>query len=75
MKINTRQRTMVKVEKELKLTDYDILNLLHKAGVEVPDDCEVVFTTPGGGDWSNTDIDIDAEYPITVRWVEKQDDV
>ena len=74
MKINTHQRTMVRVEKEITLTDFDILSLLHKAGYEVPDSCEVIFRTPGGGDWSNTDIDIDAEQPITIRWEEKDDD-
>ena len=74
MKINTHQRTMVRVEKEMKLTDFDILWLLHGAGYEVPDSCEVTFRTPGGGDWSNTDIGIDAEFPVTIRWEEQQDD-
>ena len=33
--------------------------------------CEVTVRVPGGGDWSNTDLDLnDQEQVIQVRWKE-----
>jgi hypothetical protein len=54
---------------EYKLINDHIIGLLKAAGVTIPDNAEVqvFFRVPGGGDWSNTDIDLDEDYPLTVR--------
>jgi hypothetical protein len=35
----------------------------------LPKDCRVYFHVPGGGDWSNTDIDIAIKHPLHVERV------
>jgi hypothetical protein len=42
----------------LVLTRTDLLELLKLAGTVVPDGAHVVFDVPGGGDWSNTAVDL-----------------
>ncbi len=37
------------------------------------DKVAVYFRVPGGGDWSNTAIEIDSENPIVVTWKEEED--
>lgn len=39
-----------------------------RAAFGLPKDARVYFVVPGGGDWSNTDIDIDRNHPICVEW-------
>lgn len=39
-----------------------------KAHLGIPPDARVFFTVPGGGDWSNIDVDISVEHPIHVIW-------
>jgi hypothetical protein len=36
-------------------------------GKEVPPYAEITVHVPGGGDWSNTDLDIN-DHPIHVTW-------
>lgn len=50
------------------LTGKDIIDLLRARGHTVPDDANVSFTIPGGGDWSNTELQISAEYPVEVSF-------
>jgi hypothetical protein len=39
----------------------------------LPKNAEITFAIPGGGDWSNTTVDIDAfDLPLTARWTEKE---
>lgn len=68
--------TTTRVEKfDLQLDTKLLHQLLRNAGVDVPANARVYFAVPGGGDWSNTDIDIDAGHPIYVSWekVEESD--
>lgn len=37
---------------------------------KIPDCASVTVRVPGGGDWSNTDLDIDRDTSITVTWEE-----
>ncbi len=58
-----------------KVTTYtldgrDILQMLFKT-LPPDSEAEVTFRVPGGGDWSNSTIEIDAECPITVTVTEK----
>lgn len=63
----------------LRLGASDILDLLKIAGWEiVPAGAEVTFRTPGGGDWSNTDVELDSdgdsgEQIVTVRWKTREE--
>lgn len=52
----------------VELTGPLILYLLRWTGHKIPDGAAVTFTVPGGADWSNTSIDIDADNPIRVAW-------
>lgn len=41
----------------------------------LPPDTYIYVQVPGGGDWSNTDLDL-SEYPVEIRWtVESGDDL
>ncbi len=46
-----------------------LVRMLREQGHDIPDNATVTFTTPGGGDWSNTDIDIDDDHPVIVEWI------
>lgn len=37
----------------------------------VPSNATVIVTVPGGGDWSNTELDIDTRTPVTIEWTER----
>lgn len=68
MKTKTRQFTTE--EHELTITGKDLLRVLRAAMVcDLTENvtAKVTVHVPGGGDWSNTDLDID-ECPIIVRW-------
>lgn len=65
------KKTLVRTTEEhvLKLNHKDILTLLAAgAGVDVPYNADVIVHTPGGGDWSNMDLDVDDSCPVTIRW-------
>lgn len=34
----------------------------------LPEDAEVYIRVPGGGDWSNMDLEIDTDRPLRARW-------
>ena len=61
---------------ELQLNGRDIIDCVRQelkaqGGhniADLPDNAEVTFYVPGGGDWSNTSIDITDEYPIRISW-------
>lgn len=56
---------------ELRVDGDFLLHLLQAAGYLIPDHATVSFGVPGGGDWSNTDIDIDERHPVLVEWTNK----
>lgn len=66
-KVETVTRT---AQHSMEIDAAAMRNLLNAAGVEIPEDTEVriYFAVPGGGDWSNTNIDIDAKHPVYVEW-------
>lgn len=45
-----------------------LLDLLNSSGAGIPEGAEIYFQVPGGADWSNTVIDIDAENPVHIEW-------
>lgn len=64
-----RTATVVTDEKwQLEITGAMLITLLREAGHPIPRDATVHFTVPGGGNWSNTAVEVDQEYPISVEW-------
>lgn len=54
---------------KIVLDGRELVEILRHAGyTQVPINAQVTFTVPGGGDWSNTNIDIDRQCPILVEW-------
>lgn len=33
----------------------------------IPEDASIAVWVPGGGDWSNTDLDLN-EHPVVIEW-------
>lgn len=60
----------VKTETEfcLALDREDILLALQKVGYDISPDAEMYIRMPGGGDWSNMDLDVSSEMPLFVKW-------
>lgn len=52
---------------EAEFTHDDIINALRDAGHKVPVDAEVFVRVPGGGDWSNMNLDL-MDAPVIVTW-------
>ena len=65
MNILSESTTIRKVT--LCLTEEDIREILIERGV-LPSDvsCEIFVQVPGGGDWSNTALDIDSSTPVRI---------
>lgn len=62
--ITTRRQHTVRLNRKMLL---DALRR-HWLLDDLPDDVCITVTVPGGGDWSNTTLDIDDETPICVEW-------
>jgi len=45
-----------------------LILMLRSQGHPVPDDADIYVRIPGGGDWSNTNLDIDADSNLFVTW-------
>jgi hypothetical protein len=63
--------TSVTTTKEyaLKLSYDNIRECLSRLGYNVPSNASITVRVPGGGDWSNTDLDLQ-ETQIDVRWTD-----
>lgn len=67
--ISNKTVRVTRIEKyEAELNGVDIVELLRKAGHNIPEGATVYFAVPGGGDWSNTSIDITTEHPLRIEW-------
>lgn len=69
MKISVSEQVVTTRAVTIEVTAQDILALVRKRA-HIPADAEVrvYVDVPGGGDWSNMEIDI-AEHPVYVRAV------
>ena len=68
--------TVVRTERcSIELDEKIIRQLVQVAGAQIPEDANVriYFAVPGGGDWSNTEIDIDNQHPIYVEWTKTEE--
>lgn len=70
--IDNKTVTVIRTEKRsFEMNRGDIAAALRALGVALPKDpveVRIYFAVPGGGDWSNTDIDIDDKNPVRVEW-------
>lgn len=51
----------------LALNSEDIIRML-RTRFTIPDNAKVFIHVPGGGDYSNMDLDVDEETPLQVSW-------
>jgi hypothetical protein len=54
----------------------DALNQELKADgsrVRIPNDADVIVAVPGGGDWSNTELDVGVDHPLIIKWSEVEE--
>lgn len=62
--------TRVETRKRIELTDEDIRALVRAtSGSIIPVAAEVFVEVPGGGDWSNTSLEI-RDAPVVIAWTE-----
>ena len=67
-----RTSAHVKETHTLTLNREELLSLLAKAGQPIPASAAVLIQVPGGGDWSNTALDVDDDNPVVIRWVSER---
>lgn len=54
----------------IQVTRSTLLAAIRQSGIEVPDDAEVTFRVPGGGDYSNMDVELDNSSTfVSVRYL------
>lgn len=70
MQIKTAVSTTVTETRAIELDEKKVRELLIASGIDIPIEAEVSvwFSIPGGGDWSNTNIDVTNHFPINVSW-------
>lgn len=61
-------KSVITETKTYLLTDTDFVEFLLFKGVILAkeDNISVFVRVPGGGDWSNTDLEIDDEHPVNI---------
>jgi hypothetical protein len=70
VKITTK--TVITERHEIRLTDLDIRLLLLDRGITVPAGASnITVLVPGGGDWSNEELNIDQDCPVIISWTEQ----
>lgn len=77
MKATVRRSTVTSTHNRIELRREDIIGLLRthwaktRLGLPlIPEKAKVYVSVPGGGDWSNTSLDLDADIPLVVTWDE-----
>lgn len=55
---------------KITLSGKDIRELIkaQTSAFNIPTDADICVYIPGGGDWSNTTLDIDEDHPIVIEW-------
>ena len=61
----------IHTEVVIELTGDDIVKALVDAGyIDMPESSSCVFKVPGGGDYSNMDVDVDDNAKVVVSFTE-----
>lgn len=71
-KIKTQISTVTTKRHALEIDARQIREMLAKCCIDVPSSATIQFHVPGGGDWSNAALDIDADHPIHIEWSETE---
>jgi hypothetical protein len=71
--LTTEIRTRTETRHTLRLSGKllcDIVSqeLAAQGADRIPANATVVVHIPGGGDWSNTELDIDERHPVEISW-------
>lgn len=66
------QRVTVTRHNSLVIDEAEMREFLRTRGFNLPSNARIYFSVPGGGDWSNTDVDISREHPIYVEWTTEE---
>ena len=53
---------------KISITKEDIIKMLNDKGEQIPDNAEVVFQVPSGGDYSGMDLNVDIENPVKITF-------
>jgi hypothetical protein len=55
----------------LQLARGDVIEMLRREfpDQKIPDNAQVWMEVPGGGDWSNMQLDVEPGSPLNVAWV------
>lgn len=70
--MNINREVFTKTTTTLKLTSYDIVELLKGSGlIPVESIAKATFLVPGGGDWSGMTVNIDSENYVSVTFEEE----
>jgi len=67
--------TRAVITKTVTLDDKAIRRLVSAIVSGIPDNARVSINLPGGGDWSNCTLDVEAAHPITIEWTETEVEV
>lgn len=70
MDILTTQVVSTATTKRIELGFTEIRLLLEREGIVLPNGAKITITVPSGGDWSNTELDVDDRTPVVVSWCE-----
>jgi hypothetical protein len=52
----------------MELTGDNLLCAMRAAGFSIPVNAVPHVNVPGGGDWSNMKLEIDADCPLIISW-------
>lgn len=63
--ITVKQQTRVTRDYRLELSGEQLRAMLPD---DIPVNAEIYIQIPGGGDWSNTSLDITIENPVVITW-------
>jgi len=69
--MNLSRTTRTETRVNLRMTGKELLELLRRDGQAIPKSgVDVTVRVPGGGDWSNMNLDIDDDTPIQISFTE-----
>lgn len=57
---------------KITLTRKDFFHLFEQIGITLPNNTQITFTVPSGGDYSGEVLDICDNHPIKVNWTEEE---
>jgi hypothetical protein len=73
MKIDTSFKTVTEAIQTIELTDADIIpSIFERIKKELPEgvaigDARMYINIPGGGDWSNMELEVSKNHPLIVE--------